>query len=69
MANKLWMFSYPSEGLGTSFLKKRSKRLLILRQRTAPGLGRRDGSSRELKVFWFRRAGFRLFFRKEQASF
>jgi hypothetical protein len=36
-----------------SFLKKRTKRLLILRQRTDPGHGRRGGSGGKVKVFWF----------------
>jgi hypothetical protein len=37
----------------SSFLKKRSKRLLILRQRQHTGHGRDLGSGGELKVFWF----------------
>jgi feruloyl esterase len=36
-----------------SFLKKRTKRLLILRKRRDPGLGRIAASCGEAKVFWF----------------
>jgi hypothetical protein len=36
-----------------SFLKKRSKRLLCLRQRMDPGHGLDRGSGGELKVSWF----------------
>jgi hypothetical protein len=47
----------------SSFLKKRTKRLLIFRKRTGPGYGRiagRCGKSKSLLV---------LFFRKELLSF
>jgi hypothetical protein len=37
----------------SSFLKKRSKRLLPLRQRHDAGHGLDRGSRGELKVFWF----------------
>jgi hypothetical protein len=37
----------------TSFLKKRSKRLLILAQRQDPGHGLDLGSGGGIEVFWF----------------
>jgi hypothetical protein len=37
----------------SSFLKKRSKRLLFLRPRQDPGHGRNRGSGGEVKVFCF----------------
>jgi hypothetical protein len=38
---------------GSSFLKKRSKRLLFLRERMDPGHGLDPGSGGDEKVFWF----------------
>jgi hypothetical protein len=46
-----------------SFLKKRTKRLLCLRQRMDPGHGRRGGSGGKSKSLLV------LFFRKEHSSF
>jgi hypothetical protein len=41
------------DGKECSFLKKRTKRLLSLRQRTDTGHGRIGGTSGKIKVFWF----------------
>jgi hypothetical protein len=51
-----------------SFLKKRTKKLLILRRSRLSGHGRDLYACAELKVFWFR-AGFRLFFNAQQQPF
>jgi hypothetical protein len=41
------------KGESPSFLKKRSKRLLLFRSRIERGHGRRVGGAPEIKVFWF----------------
>ncbi len=52
----------------SSFLKKRSKRLLSLCSLRMGGHGRDPSAGAGIKVFWFRQAGFRLFFRKERLT-
>jgi hypothetical protein len=49
----LTLISKPVLDQDCSFLKKRTKRLFILRQRTDPGHGRRGATSADVKVFWF----------------
>jgi hypothetical protein len=53
----------------SSFLKKRSKRLLFLGPRMDPGLGRIGGRSAGHKSLLLPQGGLRLFFRKEDSFF
>jgi hypothetical protein len=50
----------------SSFLKKRSKRLLFLRRSQDPGHGRDLAAALKIKFFASRRAGAAFFFRKEE---